>query len=104
MRGTCVSLVFTWIERKRAGSPNKMDVKLKRPQMARVTIERMRKLFGGGYSFGVGPLMGVTGGWTGAWERNECLHLYKSRFMKDICHKFHIVIIIILYQCHNNVS
>ena len=64
VRGTCVSLMSTWMERKRAGSPNMMDVKLKRPQMARVTIERMRKLFGGGYSFGVWALMGVTGGCT----------------------------------------
>ena len=79
----------TWMERKRAGSPNMMDVKLKRLQMARVTIERMRKLFGGGYSFGVWALMGVTGGCTGAWERNECLHLYESRF---ICCGFFIAI------------
>ena len=49
--------------------------------MARVMIERMRKLFGGGYSFGVGALMGVTGGCTGAWEKNECLHLYN--FVKE---------------------
>ena len=76
-----------------------MDVKLKRPQTAKVTIERMRKLFGGGYSFGVGALMGVTGGCTGAWERNECLHLYKSGYLSQIFYSY-----IILYQCHNNVS
>ena len=58
-----------------------MDVKLRKPQMARVMIERMRKLFGGGYSFGVGALMGGTGGCTGAWEKNECLHLYN--FVKE---------------------
>ena len=80
VRSTCVNFP-TWIERKRAGNPNMMDVKLRKPQMARVMIERMRKLFGGGYSFGLGALMGVTGGCTGAWEKNECFHLYN--FVKE---------------------
>ena len=73
MRGTCVNFP-TLIERKRAGNPNMMDVRLRRPQMAKVMIEKMRKLFGRGYSFGVGTLMGVTGGCAGAWERNECVY------------------------------
>ena len=52
VRSTCVNFP-TWIERKRAGNPNMMDVKLRKPQMARVMIERMRKLFGGGYWLGI---------------------------------------------------
>ena len=80
-----------------------MDVKLRKPQMARIMIERMRKLFGGGYSFGVGALMGVTDGCTGAWEKNECLHLYN--FVKEqvyfplLCHKNVKLVLCITKTC-----
>ena len=70
MQGACP----TWREKRRAGIPNMMDVKLRKPQMARVMMERMRKLFGGGYWLGiVAPRGAVTSGCTGAcmgvgWE------------------------------------
>ena len=44
-----------------------MDVKLRKPQIARVMTERTRKLFGGGYWLGiVAPRGAVTSGCTGA--------------------------------------
>ena len=61
-----------------------MDVKLRKPQMARVTTERMRKLFGGGYWLGiVAPRGAVTSGCTGAcmgvgWELSLFLQLCQN--------------------------
>ena len=43
-----------------------MDVKLRKPQMIRVRIERMTKLFGGGYWLGIAvPRGAVTSGCMG---------------------------------------
>ena len=60
-------VIPTWREKRRAGIPKMMDVKLRKPQMARAMTERMRKLFGGGYWLGIdAPRGAVTSGCMGA--------------------------------------
>ena len=67
-----------------------MDVKLRKPQMARVMMERMRKLFGGGYWLGiVAPRGAVTSGCTGAcmrvgWKLSPFLCNYGSETFYEV--------------------
>ena len=78
LQGACP----TWREKRRAGIPSMMDIKLRKPQIARVMMERTRKLFGGGYWLGiVAPRGAVTSSCTGAcmgveWELSLFLQLW----------------------------
>ena len=73
-----------------------MDVKLRKPQMARVMTERMRKLFGGGYWLGiVAPRGAVTSGCMG--EKIRAL-LLKLAFWLHACCEYTTVIDLIWYS------
>ena len=77
----------TWREKRRAGIPNMMDVKLKKPQRTRVMMERMRKLFGGGYWLGiVAPRGAVTSGCMGE-KKNRSPHLLSNCVKQKVSYR-----------------